>query len=147
MFLSDDQPTGRYKIVTAFNEFKAEIDVVAEYNRIFNIGVSVGKCGHFEENIKEFSFGGERANKLNWPWVVSMYVKGEHVCSATLIDKSVAITAAHCLEPNGFTATVKDIELVLFSNQSEYIYRFYGCFKFKDLYSCKNMVVCQTSSS
>lgn len=50
-----------------------------------------------------------------------MYVKGDHVCSATLIDKSVAITAAHCLEPNGFPATVKDIELVLFSNESKYL--------------------------
>lgn len=119
----DEQPTGHYKIITAFKAFKAEIDVVAEYNRIFNIGVSEGKCGQFEKNIVEFSIGGERANKLNWPWVTSMYVKGNHVCSATLIDKSVAITAAHCLEPNGFPAAVADIELVLFSNESEFLQR------------------------
>lgn len=106
-------------MITAFKAFKAEIDIVAEYNSFFKIGVSEGKCGHFEQNIVEFSVGGERAIKLNWPWVASMYVKKEHVCSATLIDKSVAITAAHCLEPNGFPADVKDIELVLFSNESE----------------------------
>ncbi|XP_063698194.1 testisin-like [Culicoides brevitarsis] len=120
----DEQPSGQYKIVTAFKTFKAEIDVVAEYNRIFNIGISEGKCGHFEQNIVEFSIGGERAIKLNWPWVASMYVKGDHVCSATLIDKSVAITASHCLEPNGFPAAIKDIELVIFSNETVKIWLF-----------------------
>lgn len=48
-----------------------------------------------------------------------MYVKGEHKCSATLITRSVAITAAHCLAPNGFPAKPEDIELLLFNNKSK----------------------------
>lgn len=106
-------------IVTAFNEFKAEIDVVAEYNRVFNIGVSEEKCGVWETKHQEYSHGGERAERLKWPWVTSMYVKGEHKCSATLITRSVAITAAHCLSPNGYPARPEDIELILFNNKSK----------------------------
>uniref|UniRef100_A0A336M4R4 CSON003228 protein n=1 Tax=Culicoides sonorensis TaxID=179676 RepID=A0A336M4R4_CULSO len=67
-----DQPTGDIKIITAFNEFKAGVEVVAEYNRLFKIDISEDKCGYLEKNVVEFSIGGQRAIKLNWPWIASI---------------------------------------------------------------------------
>lgn len=41
--------------------------------------------------------GGTDSPKGAWPWMVSLYFRGRHVCGATLIDNEWLITAAHCV--------------------------------------------------
>ncbi|XP_074528476.1 enteropeptidase [Halichoeres trimaculatus] len=41
--------------------------------------------------------GGTNAVKGAWPWMVSLWWKGRHVCGASLIDRDWLLTAAHCV--------------------------------------------------
>ncbi|XP_029526216.2 enteropeptidase isoform X1 [Oncorhynchus nerka] len=41
--------------------------------------------------------GGTDSRKGAWPWMVSLYFRGRHVCGATLIDNEWLFTAAHCV--------------------------------------------------
>ncbi|KAI0234131.1 hypothetical protein L0F63_000458, partial [Massospora cicadina] len=44
--------------------------------------------------------GGEAANIMDTPWLVSIRENGKHMCGGTLIDASSVVTAAHCF-PKG----------------------------------------------
>ncbi|OCT59097.1 hypothetical protein XELAEV_18001585mg [Xenopus laevis] len=48
--------------------------------------------------------GGKDAQPSNWPWQVSLWAKGQHICGGTLINDKWAVTAAHCFIENSLTA-------------------------------------------
>ncbi|KAK5621203.1 hypothetical protein CRENBAI_012139 [Crenichthys baileyi] len=41
--------------------------------------------------------GGGNAVRGAWPWMVSLFWRGRHVCGASLIDSDWLLTAAHCV--------------------------------------------------
>ncbi|XP_074520453.1 transmembrane protease serine 6 [Halichoeres trimaculatus] len=49
--------------------------------------------------LRQFSsriIGGKNASEGEWPWQVSLQVKGIHVCGGTLISSQWVVSAAHC---------------------------------------------------
>ncbi|OQR79373.1 testisin-like [Tropilaelaps mercedesae] len=53
--------------------------------------------------------GGTEASPGEFPWMVSLRVRGDHFCGATIIHPKFVITAAHCVQgrnPRLFTARV-----------------------------------------
>ncbi|GFO33011.1 serine protease [Plakobranchus ocellatus] len=53
-------------------------------------------CGVSSVNSNFRKFGGEEAQRHEFPWQVSLMHNGQHWCGGTLIDDQWVLTAAHC---------------------------------------------------
>ncbi|XP_042146451.1 chymotrypsin BI [Ixodes scapularis] len=67
------------------------------------VHVSEGKAPHecgrrqLPVSVTERILNGTPADPGNWPWMVSLYAKGDFVCGGTLISDQLVLTAAHCV--------------------------------------------------
>ena len=59
-------------------------------------------CSKNETSVTSRIVGGEIASNHAWGWAVSFRRDGSHICGASLLSDSVAITAAHCVD--GYTS-------------------------------------------
>ncbi|KAJ6222970.1 hypothetical protein RDWZM_001515 [Blomia tropicalis] len=56
--------------------------------------------------------GGETVHDGEYPWMVSLLLRGRHYCGAVVIDKQWLLTAAHCVyghDTNSFTALLGSV--------------------------------------
>ena len=74
---------------------------------IFNTSTAA-QCGQRPPGAR--IIGGSTAIPNSWPWQLSLRVKNEHTCGASLINPRWAITAAHCVmndnDPNVYSLVV-----------------------------------------
>ncbi|KAM6226080.1 LOW QUALITY PROTEIN: serine protease 53-like [Porphyrio hochstetteri] len=53
--------------------------------------------------------GGSAAHPGEWPWQVSLQLRGEHFCGGTLVTPQWVLSAAHCFQgPNGSRAEPRE---------------------------------------
>lgn len=54
-------------------------------------------CGIRSYTRKSRIVGGQNSEVGEWPWQVSLHVKGQgHICGASLVSASWLVSAAHC---------------------------------------------------
>ncbi|MCP5077704.1 MAG: trypsin-like serine protease [Psychromonas sp.] len=64
-----------------------------------------------EDTISTRIVGGQESVEGNWPWMVNVSVGGSF-CGGTLIDKSIVLTAAHCLFDSNYNQlSISDVLL------------------------------------
>ncbi|XP_004615957.1 polyserase-2 isoform X1 [Sorex araneus] len=68
-------------------------------------------CGHPEPSAR--IMGGSDAQPHTWPWQVSLYHRGGHVCGGSLIAPSWVLSAAHCFVENGTLEPAAEWSVVL----------------------------------
>ncbi|XP_066093632.1 serine protease 40-like [Saccopteryx bilineata] len=68
-------------------------------------GTTEAVCG--KPTVTGKIFGGRDAPVKKWPWQVSLFFHGSHICGGSLIDTFWVISAAHCFrssrKPSDFT--------------------------------------------
>ncbi|GFN89009.1 serine protease [Plakobranchus ocellatus] len=62
------------------------------------VTVSSSTCGISLVNSEFRIVGGEKAQRHEFPWQVSLMHNGQHTCGGTLIDDQWVLTAAHCFK-------------------------------------------------
>ncbi|KAM8784456.1 inactive serine protease 39-like [Rhynchonycteris naso] len=60
-------------------------------------GTTEAVCG--KPTVTGKIFGGQDAPEKKWPWQVSLFYHGSHICGGSLIDTFWVISAAHCFQP------------------------------------------------
>jgi secreted trypsin-like serine protease len=62
-------------------------------------GVNWSSCGQRSPADDDDKIvGGNRAQKGDWPWQISLQYYGSHICGGTLITNQHILTAAHCVD-------------------------------------------------
>lgn len=60
----------------------------------FSMHSSKSRCTHLLFKV----VGGQAASDGNWPFIASVGVNTEYVCTASIIGKTYVLTAAHCVD-------------------------------------------------
>uniref|UniRef100_A0A8C3PFD3 matriptase n=1 Tax=Chrysemys picta bellii TaxID=8478 RepID=A0A8C3PFD3_CHRPI len=61
-------------------------------------------CGIRSYSKKTRIVGGQNSEVGEWPWQVSLHVKGQgHICGASLISNKWLVSAAHCFREEGYS--------------------------------------------
>ncbi|XP_068103316.1 transmembrane protease serine 9-like [Hyperolius riggenbachi] len=72
--------------------------------------VTTALCGHSAEGnsvcgspvFSSRIVGGTDVVDGEWPWQVSLYFRGDHICGGSLISSQWVLTATHCFNEHGF---------------------------------------------
>lgn len=70
--------------------------LVLHSNEVF--GSLCGMQRNQSSSRKSRIVGGNDANPGEFPWMVSLRVRGDHFCGATIVHQKFLLTAAHCVQ-------------------------------------------------
>ena len=73
--------------------------------------------GHDTPPPVAFIIGGQDAQKGQFPWQVSIWEGGEHLCGGTLINDLFVLTAAHCVRGDSKEDDFSAFDFILGSTQ------------------------------